>query len=67
MNPLIKTELSPLVPDKIQHKAIGLARIQPKPAPQLLEKNGRAFRRPEEENAIHLRDVHPFVEEINGE
>ena len=64
---LVEPELAPLVSDEIQRCEHSLAARQPQAAAQLLEEDGRAFRRPQEEHSVDLWDVQAFVEEVDGE
>jgi hypothetical protein len=64
--PLAK-RLTPLIADEVQYQATGLAGVQPQSAAQLLEENRRTLGWPQEKDAVDFRDVHAFIEEIDGE
>ena len=63
----LDSKLTPLIADEVQYQATGLARVQAQPTTQLLEENRRTLGWPQEKDAVDFRDVHAFIEEIDGE
>ena len=59
--------LAPHLADEVEHRQHPLSFRPPQSPPELLEKHGGALRRSEHEHGVHLRQVDPFVEEIDGE
>ena len=64
-----KTQAFPchlIIPDKVQHGQVLFAFAGTKPAPQLLQKDNRRFRRSEEHYQIHRRNIQALIKHIHG-
>ena len=51
--------------DKIEHRQAVFARRQPQAPPQLLQKYGQAFGRPQKQHRVDFGNIHPFIVEVH--
>ena len=63
--PLLEVVVPVRLPDKIEDGQAFLPLVQAQPSAQLLEEDGEALRRPQEEDRVDLRDIDPLVVEID--
>src|SRR5262245_34120475 len=56
-----------MIPDKIQDRANRLAPTEAEAATKLLQEQGWAVRRAQEQQCIHIRQVDTLIEEVDGE
>lgn len=52
---------------KVQYREAVFLREKAKAAPQLLKENGHGVGRTKEEDCIHRRNIHPFIEKVHYE
>src|SRR5262249_6553768 len=64
---MVEAELRAVVANEVQHGARGLAVCSPQSAAELLEEQGSALGRAEQEECVDVRDVDALVEEVDGE
>ena len=63
----VEAELAPVLADEVEDQARGLASVLPQAAAELLEEQGGAVRRAQQEERVDVGQVHALVEEVDGE
>ena len=63
----IEAELSAMVADEVEHGAERLPAGPSQAAAELLQEEGRALGRAQEQQGVDVRDVDTFVEQVDGE
>ena len=65
--PAVEAELPAVIADEVENCAQSFLVGPSQASPELLEKEGRAFRRPEQQQGIDVWNVDTLVEEIDRE
>ena len=61
---MVKAKLLAVVADEVEDREDRLVPRAAEPAAQLLEEDGGAFGRPEEQDGVDVGDVEPLVEQV---
>ena len=63
----VEPEFAPVLAHEVEDQAPILSGALPEAATELLEEQRRAVRRPQEQEGIDVREVYPFIEEVDRE
>ena len=64
---MVETELSTVLADEVEDRQNRLVPCPPQPAPELLQEQGRALGRPQQQDGVDVGQVEPLVEQVRRE